>query len=139
MFYTCLSFCPQGGAGGRQTPPGKQTPLASRHTPLWADRNPWQAEAPPGKQTHPSPGRHTFLGRQPPSRTATAANGTHPTGMHSCLYFIVEHILLENGIWVSILFVTHQHTGVLIHSTVITSKLTGNVDVGCFCGFKSWF
>ena len=47
---------------------------------------------PPGQTTpsadtslgrHP-PGRHHALGRHPPP-TATAAGGTHPTGMHSCL------------------------------------------------------
>ena len=31
-----------------------------------------------------SPSRHP-LGRHPPLETATAAEGTHPTGMHSCL------------------------------------------------------
>ena len=55
-------------------------------TPHWAD-NPL--------------GRHPFLGRQPPGQTplpgqtllpqqtATAADGTHPTGMHSCLMLIL--------------------------------------------------
>ena len=30
-------------------------------------------------------GRHPDPGRHPPSPTDTAADGTHPTGMHSCL------------------------------------------------------
>ena len=34
-------------------------------------------------------------------------------------FIVVVHILLENGIWVSTPFVTHQHTGDLIHSMVI--------------------
>ena len=59
----CQEFCPQGGRV---------------HTPLWAD-----------------------LGRHPPRQTphstvttspkmATAADGTHPTGMHSCLMWILD-------------------------------------------------
>ena len=32
-------------------------------------------------------GRHIPLGRPPPHQTATEADGTHPTGMHSCLIF----------------------------------------------------
>ena len=55
-----------------QTPSGPDT--------HWADTPPWQT--PPG-QTPPwaarPPGRHPL----PP--TATAADGTHPTGMNSCL------------------------------------------------------
>ena len=41
---------------------------------------------------HPSPSsRHP-----PPQQTATAADGTHPTGMHSCIYFVLScHIFLH--------------------------------------------
>ena len=61
----CQSFCSQGevytplGRHPRQTPPGRHpdTPLAD--TPCLADT-------------------------APPPETATAADGTHPTGMHSC-------------------------------------------------------
>ena len=49
--------------------PPRQTPLG-RHTPLGSHS--------PGQKPHP-------LGRHPlPPETATAADGTHPTGMHSC-------------------------------------------------------
>ena len=47
-------------------------PLASRH-PL--GRQTVLGQTPPGRQTPP---------RQTPQQTATAADGTHPTGMHSC-------------------------------------------------------
>ena len=66
--------------------PWPDTPLA-RHSlgqthPL--ARSP--GRHPPGQtppvQTHP-PGRHP-LGRHPPHPAATAADGTHPTGMLSC-------------------------------------------------------
>ena len=44
-----------------------------------------------GGRFKPSSWAHTPLGRHPPgptpplSETATAADGTHPTGMHSCI------------------------------------------------------
>ena len=61
------------------TPMGRHTP---RQTPL--GRHP-HGHTPPLGQTPPSPGRQP-LGRHlpPPQQTATAADGTHPTGMHSC-------------------------------------------------------
>ena len=60
-FYSCLSVH-SGGSASVQVgipipPPGPGTPLRTRH---------------------PSRTRH------PPQETATAADGTHPTGMHSC-------------------------------------------------------
>ena len=53
-----------------QTPPSADTPHP-QDTPLWADT--------PSGQT-PLLDRH----RHPPPETATAADGKHPTGMHSC-------------------------------------------------------
>ena len=55
-----------------QAPP----PTRTRHPPVAADTpgadTPWSRHPPPGS-------------RYPPSQqTATAADGTHPTGMHSC-------------------------------------------------------
>ena len=65
----CLSFCPcRQFLAGRQhpgPPPPGQTPPAGRHTP-------WQADTPP----HPG--------------TATAADGTHPTEMHSCFLLLLH-------------------------------------------------
>ena len=62
-------------------PPGH-----SGQTPPWAD-TPW-ADTPLGR--HP-PGQTPLLGRlgrHPPytGQMDTAADGTHPTGMHSCFY-----------------------------------------------------
>ena len=80
-FYTCLSFCPQ--SGGRQTPP--------RQTPSWQADTCWLADTPP-----PLEGGHPTLEADTPWQadtsprqadtpgTATAADGTHPNGMHSC-------------------------------------------------------
>ena len=92
-FHKRLSFCP--GRGGEvytpmqtpsgrhppgQTPPGRHPP---RQTPLLG-RHPPRQTLPPGR--HP-PRQTPPLGRRPapPSETATAADHTHPTGMHSCI------------------------------------------------------
>ena len=77
----CQSFCSQGGVW--QKPPMDRHPL-SRHSP---------GQTPPGQTP---PGRHP-TGQTPPGQTppcpvhagihppaATAADGTHSTGMHSC-------------------------------------------------------
>ena len=67
----CQGFCPRGGGGL----------YPSIH---WAD-TPW-ADTSPGQSTL---GRHIPLSRHPlpgqtPPMMATAADGTHPTGMHYC-------------------------------------------------------
>ena len=66
---------------------------AGIHTPL--GRHPSPRQTPLSR--HPLPGRHPLLGRHPlgrhspradtppPQQTATAADATHPAGMHSCL------------------------------------------------------
>ena len=72
--------------GGRCTTPGQTSPLGEtppgRHPPgrfpSWTYNPP-----PPAVQTPP---RQT----PPPPQTATAAHGTHPTGMHSCIDCIEE-------------------------------------------------
>ena len=69
---------------GADTPRGRH-PLGRR---LQADtpRQTPPKQTPPGR--HP-PGRHP-PGRHPhPGQMATAADGTHPTGMHSCLEITV--------------------------------------------------
>ena len=37
-------------------------------------------------------------GQTPPQQTATAADGTHPTGMHSCLVMFHIHLSVSNDI-----------------------------------------
>ena len=105
-FYTRLSFCPGGGPcrGGdpsmhwsrhhpQQATPGRHPP---GQTPSLAGTNPpWQA--PPWVDTHPLAGTRPSQGRHPPpwtdppsplaGQTVTAADGTHPTGMHSYFGF----------------------------------------------------
>ena len=44
-------------------------------------------------------GIHTPLGRHPPEQTATAADGTHPTGMYSCLFWCVFSLTV-NGLFI---------------------------------------
>ena len=69
------------------TTPGSKHPPGSRHhhweadTPLWELDTP-KKQTPPGKQTPPAcHGKQTTT----PKQMATAADGTHPTGMHSGL------------------------------------------------------
>ena len=75
-------------------PPGRQSPRQT-HTP--------QAETPLGrhpKGRHPPTGRHPPRQIHPPSqapplpKTATPADGTHPTGMYSCYwnYFSLPYV-----------------------------------------------
>ena len=74
---------------GSRHPPGADTPPRSRHPP---------GQAPPRS-------------RHPPQQTATAADGTHPTGMHSCCeskthvirkmfaYRVHEHLQCHNFLY----------------------------------------
>ena len=95
-FYTCLSFCPQGGGVGSLGPyPGGGEVGGSgwggglqAHTRAerveGSGQGGRQAQA-WGVQDQVWEGcvsQHAL--RQTPQQTATAADGTHPTGMHSC-------------------------------------------------------
>ena len=69
------------GGGGRCTPHWTgRPPLARHHHPS------------PGRQHHPPMGQADPHGQKPLSQrqTATAADGTHPTGMHSCFIIILH-------------------------------------------------
>ena len=80
FFYTCLSFCSQGGSTWAGIPPGRYTPR-TRCTP-WEQVHP-PDQVPPGPGT--SPGRYTHPpGAVHAGRYGQQAGGTHPTGMHSC-------------------------------------------------------
>ena len=95
MGGVCLSACwdthPRAG-----TSPWAGTPLAGTPTP------PRQVH-PPGRytpragtpwQVHP-PGRYTPVGSYTPTTTVTAADGTHPTGMLTCILF---YFLTKRGV-----------------------------------------
>ena len=76
--------------GTRYTPRTRYTPLI-RYTP--------QTRYTPQDQVHPPGTRYTPLGpgtppgtRYTPRDTATAADGTHPTGMHSCFKIILDYL-----------------------------------------------
>ena len=113
----------------RQTPPGRHPPPS--------DPLPWSDEAPPLVRhplgRHP-PGRHP-LGRHPLGRhhgppltfnqTATVANGTRPTGMHSCFELAYSwKISLDR-----------QRKKV---NCLVTSKTSGILDVNCIKQHKIW-
>ena len=113
VMFSQVSVCPQGGGVHPQahiplgrhpqadtppgrptcadTPPGQTCLPRQADTPLWADipraDTPLGRCPPPDRQALPwadTPlGRYPPLGRHP-SEMATAADGMHPTGMHSC-------------------------------------------------------
>ena len=88
---------------GRHLPPQGDTPRQTHtqadtfppgHTPSPPPPGHTPTTPPPGR--HLPPGRHpqadprqthTHPGRHPLPQTATAVDGTYPTGMHSCFYF----------------------------------------------------
>ena len=78
VMFLQACVCPQGGYLTRYTPPGQDTPPGPGTLP--------GADTPPGPGTTPrtryTP--HDQVHPHPPRDTATAADGTHPTGMHSC-------------------------------------------------------
>ena len=104
----CVKNSVRGGVC--QTSPWQaDTPLVGRHPPWQADTllgrhpSPWQADTPlagrhpPCRQTLPCSRQTPSCGRQTPpwadtpsQQMATAADGTHPTGMHS--YFLRESV-----------------------------------------------
>ena len=79
----CLSQCMLGYTPPGQKPLGQTPPQTDTPSP-WAD-TPSSGQTPPPDKTPPrqtpSPGQ-----TPPPPRQATVADGTHPTGMLSCLY-----------------------------------------------------
>ena len=107
----CQSFCSQGGLAqcmlGCQTPspdqasprpgtppvqappragtpsPLEQAPPRSRHPLEQAPHPSWSRHPPEQAPQHPPP---------PVAETATAADGTHPTGMHSCGIYIFNSL-----------------------------------------------
>ena len=83
----CQSFCSQGGLPqcmlGCYPPeagtPWEQTPPAE---PPGCRHPPWEQAPPPGSR--------------PLLQTATAADGTYPTGMHSCIVYILVKSQIED-------------------------------------------
>ena len=108
-FYTCLSFCSQGGfylsACWDTTPPWADTPLWSRppgsrppqaDTPPPEQTPPWEQTPPRADplQSRPPQSRHPPKSRHPPGKQTPPYNlraaGTHPTGMHSCFLHMLD-------------------------------------------------
>ena len=93
MLYTCLAVILfTAGVSGRHPLPLGRHPLSDmppeKHTPLSLEAHPPGSSPPPGRYTpleaqhsqkHSTPGKHAA-----PLPMATAADGTHPTGMLSC-------------------------------------------------------
>ena len=90
MFLHVSVILSTGGCGSQTHPPGQTPPQADNplnNHPLWQTS---PGQTPPG-QTPPT-SRRPPTGRHPPAAsppgTATAADGTHPTRMHSCYPFL---------------------------------------------------
>ena len=82
---------PQAGTLPRDQvhPPGPGTTPWTRYTPRAG--TPPQARTPWIRYTPLPPPQGTPPGRYPPRDTATAADGTHPTGMHSCSKLVINY------------------------------------------------
>ena len=136
----CQPFCSQGGvylSACWDTHPQADTP--QEQTPPWADTPSWAH--PPTGQT-PPPGQTSPLGRHPPPSAywdtppcpvhagidmATAAVGTHPTGMHSCLLSMNYCVKYSpnNGLYFTKWTHSHLQFGQLLHG--LKSSIIGCV------------
>ena len=76
----CLPQCMLGCPPRAVTPPGADT-TPQEQTPPWEQTPPEQTAPGADTQSRHSPGADT---PPLPRETATAADGTHPTGMHFC-------------------------------------------------------
>ena len=107
-FYTCLSFRSRGrgvclsaswDTPQDQAPPPADTPRTRSPQEQTHPREQTpQDQAPPPLETDPCTpqSRHPTLGADapPPEQTATVADGTHPTVMHSCYFYFRGLIFL---------------------------------------------
>ena len=122
----CLSFCPQGVCDRyllADTPwadtPSGQTPHMGRHPNLGRHpsgrhplgRHPLWADTPAGIHTPPAQCMLGYTSPPPPTPAATAADGTHPTGMHSCNYVMLtpsgERENMSTNVKQSYLYITN--------------------------------
>ena len=88
------------GTKGRHPPDQKQTPNNPSPAP--------KADPPGTKSRHPgTKSRHPRTkSRHPPDQrqTATTADGTHPTGMHSCYRYYICMVALHLFVYVCMFF-----------------------------------
>ena len=85
-----LADTPRHTAPGQTTPPNKGRYLLGQTSASWQTplgRHP-PVQTPPMAK-HPPMARHPLPGRHPHQEMAIAADGTHPTGMHSCFIHIM--------------------------------------------------
>ena len=94
-----VSVCPQGGG---VHPPGKTRP--------WADTHPGQ--------TPRRPSRHPSF----PLETTTAADGTYPTGMHSCFH-ICAPLIYKPRMWAKMMC-AHTTTYMYISTLLFHLNMT---------------
>ena len=100
--FTGVCLSTGGGSPSKETPwkeepPGRETPQQvdppGRETPQKEAFLAGRPPTPHSGRRHPLagrfPGRKTNPRQRDPPPTATAAGGTHPTGMHSCLFYSI--------------------------------------------------
>ena len=93
MFLHVSVTLSTGGGCLSHNPLGRHRPLVGIHprradTPIGRQT----PRLPPGRQTHLPPAGKSPRQNPPPPGTATAEDGTHPTGMHSCWDMCMTHI-----------------------------------------------
>ena len=95
VMFLQACVCPHGGCLP-QCMLGYHTPPSGADPPEQTPPSPWEQTPPtPGADTHPPWSRQPPLGADnPPRETATAADGTHPTGMHSCWKYVWSHDII---------------------------------------------
>ena len=83
----CQSFCSKGWGGGVwQTPPGRHPPGRHPQADTLLGRHP-PGRRPLGRH---SSGQTTPPADTPPPQADPTADGTHPTGMHSCILNLIH-------------------------------------------------
>ena len=114
VMFSQVSVCPQGGGKVYTALAGR--PLLEVRHPL--GRHPLAGRHPPGWQTPPG------QADTPLQQTATAADGTHPTGMHSCLSILISgNTMKATNLAVIILHLIILFMGSLIHTFCLITHL----------------
>ena len=115
----------------RKTPPQEDT----KKTPPQEDRPPKEDTRKPTQEDRP-PGADTPL----PKQTATAADGTHPTGMHSCCtLWLVYWTKIKWKIYVKFLLIkVWKEWNLFRWSKMLIPNSCHLMNIYCLCRIKQW-
>ena len=123
-----LPQCMMGYTPQQQTPPWQQTPPQEADTPWEADtpspgsRHPPAADTPPGRR-HPPRAVHAW-------RYGQQAGGTHPTGMHTCIFLKPSYFLFDLFLEIDERFLLFLEKKSCCGSTNKTSQSTMCIKLG---------